>query len=157
MNIYELSGAYQEVQDMIEQGHDDLEDTLESLVDAIEDKAIGYAKVMKNIEAQAEAIKSEEKRLSERRKSLDNNIKRLKETLQQTMIYNDMRKIKTDLFNFNIQNNPPSVKVVDESMIPKRFYVEQLPKLDRKTLIKELKESEVPGVELTQGESLRIR
>lgn len=157
MNLYELSAAYQEIQTMIEDGQDGLEDTLESLNDAIEDKAVGYAKVIRNLEAQSNAIKEEEKRLAERRKSLENNIKRMKASLEETMVHNDKKRIKTDLFTFNIQKNPPSIKVIDENLIPKRFYVEQQPKLDRRSLINELKENEMPGVELTQGESLRIR
>jgi|SRR5690625_498413 len=157
MNLYELSAAYQEIQAMIEDGQDGLEDTLESLNDAIEDKAVGYAKVIRNLEAQSNAIRGEEKRLAERRKSLDNNIKRMKMSLEETMIHNDKKRIKTDLFTFNIQKNPPSIKVIDEDLIPKRFYVEQQPKLDRRSLINELKENEMPGVELTQGEGLRIR
>lgn len=157
MNLYELSDAYKQIQTMIEEGQEGLDDTLESLDDAIEDKAVGYAKVMKNLEGQAKAIKEEEKRLSERRKSLENNVKRLKESLQEAMIYNDKKKIKTDLFNFNIQKNPPTARITDEELLPKRFYIEQQPKLDKKNLIKELKESEIPGAELVQKESLRIR
>lgn len=103
MNLYELSTAYQQIQTMIEDGQEGLEDTLESLNDAIEDKAVGYAKVMKNLEAQANAIKDEEKRLAERRKSLENNIKRLKDSLEAAMISSDMKRIKTELFSFNIQ------------------------------------------------------
>ena len=157
MNLYELSDSYQQIQAMIEDGEEGLEDTLESLEDAIEDKAIGYAKVMRNLEGQANAIKEEEKRLSERRKALENNVKRMKESLQDAMLLNGKRKIKTDLFSFNIQNNPPGVRIVNEELIPKRFYVEQEPKLDKKSLLKEMKESEIPGVEINQGESLRIR
>lgn len=157
MNIYELTQSYQQIMEMIEEGQEGLEDTLESLNDAIEDKAVGYAKVMRNLEAQASAIKEEEKRLSERRKSLENNVKRMKESLQENMIHNDMKKIKTDLFTFNIQKNPPSLNIENEELIPKRFYEEQLPKLNRKELLKELKESDIPGVEIKQGESLRIR
>lgn len=157
MNLYELSEAYQKVQMMIEEGHEGLEDTLESINDAIDVKADGYAKIMKNLETQASAIKEEEKRLSERRKSLENNVKRLKQSLEDMMINNDKRRIKTNLFSFNIQKNPPSIKVTDEKMIPRKFYVEQQPKLNRKELLKELKENNVLGVELTQGESLRIR
>src|SRR5699024_12069648 len=96
MNLYELSDNYQQIQAMIEDGEEGLEDTLESLEDAIEDKAIGYAKVMRNLEGQANAIKEEEKRLSERRKALENNIKRMKESLQDAMLLNGKRKIKTD-------------------------------------------------------------
>lgn len=157
MNIYELSQSYQQIMEMIEDGQEGLEDTLESLNDAIEDKAVGYAKVMRNLEAQATAIKEEEKRLSERRKSLENNVKRMKESLQETMIHNDKKKIKTDLFTFNIQKNPPSLNIENEELIPKRFYEEQLPKLNRKELLKELKETDIPGVAIKQGESLRIR
>lgn len=157
MNIYELTQSYQQIMEMIEEGQEGLEDTLESLNDAIEDKAVGYAKVMRNLEAQASAIKEEEKRLSDRRKSLENNVKRMKESLQENMVHNDMKKIKTDLFTFNIQKNPPSLNIENEELIPKRFYEEQLPKLNRKELLKELKESDIPGVEIKQGESLRIR
>jgi septation ring formation regulator EzrA len=68
MNLYALSANYQLIQMMIEDGQEGLSDTLESLNDAIEDKAVGYAKVMKNLEAQAKAIKDEESRLADRRK-----------------------------------------------------------------------------------------
>src|SRR5699024_5075973 len=100
VNLYELSDNYRKIQSMIEDGQEGLEDTLESLDDAIEDKAIGYAKVMRNLEGQANAIKEEEKRLSERRKALENNVKRMKESLQDAMLLNGKRKIKTDLFSF---------------------------------------------------------
>ena len=60
MNLYELSSAYQQIQTMIEDGQEGLADTLESLNDAIEDKAVGYAKVIKNVEGQAKATKAEE-------------------------------------------------------------------------------------------------
>lgn len=158
MRLYDLSTKYQQIQTMIEDGQEGLSDTLESLNDAIEDKAVGYAKVIRNLEAQANAIKDEEKRLAERRKSLENNIKRLKESLQEAMISSDMKRIKTELFSFNIQKNPPSVFVRSEHAIPKNYFVEQAPVLDKKSLLADLKEGkEVPGVEIRQSEGLRIR
>lgn len=158
MNIYEITGAYLQIQQMIEDGVEGLEDTLVSLDDALEDKAIGYAKVMKNLEAQANAIKEEEKRLADRRKTLENNIKKLKESLEESMIQVGKKRIKTDLFNFNIQKNPPSVKIIDENIIPENYLIEQQPKVDKKAILKDLKEGkEVPGVEIQQSEGLRIR
>lgn len=157
MNLYELSASYQQIQQMIEDGTEGLEDTIESLNDAIENKAVGYAKVIRNIEAQSKAIKEEEERLYKRRKSLDSNVKKMKESLEDAMRFNDKKRIKTDLFSFNIQKNPPSARITNEELLPKRFYVEQEPKLDKQSLVKELRESEVPGAELAQGESLRIR
>jgi len=58
----------------------------------------------------------------------------------------------------SIQNNPPSVRVVNEELIPSHFMIPQPPKLDKKTILQKLKDGEkVPGVELAQGRSLRIR
>jgi predicted nuclease with TOPRIM domain len=158
MNLYELSSAYQQIQVLIEDGQDGLEDTLAALNDAIEIKADGYAKVMKNLEAQAKAIKAEEERLAERRKSLENNIKKLKESLEQAMLNAGMKRIKTELFSFTIQKNPPSVEVLNEKGIPVNYFVPQDPKLDKKSILADLKNGiEVPGVELKQSEGLRIR
>lgn len=158
MNLYSLSAAYQHIQTMIEDGQEGLADTLESLNDAIEDKAVGYAKIIKNLEGQALAIKAEEERLATRRKGLEGNAKRLKETLEQSMKDTNVKKIKTELFSFNIQKNPPSLDIVDDSEIPKSYFVEQDPKLDKKAILADLKNgAEVPGVQVKQSEGLRIR
>lgn len=158
MNLYELSDSYKQIQTLIEDGAEGLEDALKQLDDAIEDKAVSYAKVIRNLESQSAAIKEEEKRLSERRKSLENNVKRMKESLYGAMKYNDKKKIKTDLFSFNIQNNPPSLTVLDDKSIPQGYWVEQEPKLNKKEILKDIKNGVmVEGVEVTQGESLRIR
>src|SRR5690554_2013404 len=143
---------------MIEDGEQGLEDTLEALNDAIEDKAVGYAKVIKNLEGQVLAIKDEEQRLADRRKSLENNIKRLKESLEDSMKANGMKRIKTELFSFNIQKNPPSLEILNEKAIPTDFLIPQEPKIDKKAILAAIKnEQDVPDVEVRQGESLRIR
>ena len=67
-------------------------------------------------------------------------------------------KFKTKLFSFNVQNNPPTVEVSDEKLIPKEFFVEQSPKLDRKALLAALKDGkEIEGAIIKQTKSLRIR
>ena len=38
------------------------------------------------------------------------------------MIRTDKRKFKTNLFNFNIQKNPPSLKVTSKEDIPEEFF-----------------------------------
>ncbi|MDQ0414193.1 siphovirus Gp157 family protein [Mesobacillus stamsii] len=158
MNLYSLTAAYQHIQSLIEDGGENLADTLESLNDAIEVKAVGYAKIIKNLEGQALAIKSEEERLAGRRRSIEGNTKRLKEALEQSMIQTNIKKLKTELFSFNIQKNPPGVEVLKENIIPKNYFIEQEPKLDKKTILQDLKNGvKVPGVEMRQSEGLRIR
>ena len=158
MNLYTLSHNYQQVLSLIEDGQDGMEDTLESLTDAIEDKAENIAKIIKTVEGEAAALKLEEQRLADRRKSLENNAKGLKKYLEKSMQDAGMKKIKGQLFSFNIQKNPPSVHIVDESVIPEIFFTIPQPVLDKAIIKEQLKLGfEIPGAQLTQGESLRIK
>ena len=82
----------------------------------------------------------------------------MKESLKEAMEATGKTKFKTALNSYNIQNNPPSLEVTEEKDIPKEFWLSQAPKLDRKSLLKFLKEnSDVPGVAIKQTRSLRVR
>lgn len=158
--LYELNQRYAnilEVAEMMEP--EDVKEVLDGINDEIEIKAENYAKVIKSLENTAEGLKKEATRLNDRKKAIDNNIKQMKESLQNSMLLTGKKKFKTDLFSFNIQNNPPSLSVLSEDNIPKQFYIEKEPQLDKKSLLKHLKESgeELTGVEIKQSESLRIR
>ena len=67
-------------------------------------------------------------------------------------------KFKTALFNFTIGKNPVKLVIDDESLIPKKYYVKQEPKLDAAKLKEDLKAGAVRKyAHLEQGESLRIK
>ena len=67
-------------------------------------------------------------------------------------------KFKGKLFSFNIQKNAPGVSILDEKLIPKEYLIEQAPVIDKKAILNDLKNGEdIPGVEIKQTESLRIR
>ena len=67
-------------------------------------------------------------------------------------------KFKTALNSYTIANNPPSLNVLDEKLIPTDYWVPQAPKLNKKDALAELKEGkEIPGVEVKQTRSLRVR
>lgn len=158
MNLYELAGNYLEVLDMITDGDDRYLDTLEALDGAIEHKADNYARVMKTLEMGIEGLKGEEKRLATRRKYMENSVKRMKDSLQNTMIAMDKRKIKSELFTFSIAKNPHRMELLDDTLIPKDYFVPQPDSLDRKKLTDDLKNGlSIDGAKLVQGESLRIR
>ena len=161
MTLYELTGQYRELLDMAECGDvdpDALRDTLEALSGEIEDKAEGYACIIKQLEADAVALKTEEDRLEARRKSIEGNIRRMKQILQNAMYATGKNKFKTNLFSFGIQKNPASVFIGDMDQVPERFMIPQ-PDIPDKAAIKEyLKENgDQSWAQLTQGESLRIR
>ncbi|EGQ4030022.1 hypothetical protein GCZ93_09045 [Staphylococcus pseudintermedius] len=159
-SLFNLTDAYQQVYDLIaEQGDETvLIETLQSINDALEEKADGYVAVIKTLEADNVAIDEEIKRLRQRKTSNQNGISRLKESLQFSMESTGKEKFKTALNSYSIANNPPSLDVTEESLIPKEYWVSQAPKLNKKDLLKDIKNgADIKGVEVKQTRSLRVR
>lgn len=161
--LYELKEEYKDLLMMAEEQNltqDDIKDTLEGMDYEFEDKADGYAKVLRNLGGTREAIKSEIKRLTDMDRVIANNERVIKQNLENAMIETGKTKFKTVFFSFGIQKNPHTVKIKDESKVPEEFRVKQPDKIDKKSLIKALKEGrleEDENIALTQTESLRIR
>lgn len=156
--LYELTGSYRALLDAAEDVDSDLlADTMESITDAIESKAEGYAAVIREIETDADKLKTEIDRLTRRRQAYENNAKRLKTNLQQAMDISGHRKIKGKLFTISIRNNAPHVVLNDESKLP-AYLTEVVRTPDKKAIMAELKANkEVPGATLEQSKSLQIR
>lgn len=156
MNLYELTEMYQNLLDL-DLEEEELQGHLKNIDDEIEIKAENIAKVLRSLEAEAEAYKKEIERFTLKKQGAENRAKRLKAYLQEAMEAVDKKKFKTDLFSFNIQKNAPSLKILDESKIPEDFYkVER--KLDKVEFKKAVKEGLYEeAAELVQSESLRIR
>ena len=163
MKLYELSHEYQDIEDKLATV-DNAEDAqsvtamLDGVTAAIEDKLLAIARVVKNLDAEAEAIKAEQLRLEERRSALVNNVRRLKDYAQQHMEQSGIDRAKDDLFTVALQNSPPSVQVDNESVIPKDYWRYPAPSVDKRSILDALKSGEeIPGVSLRQSRSLRIR
>lgn len=158
LSLYELTESYRAVQAlMFEAKDEDYFKALDMIEEGIESKADNIARIIRNNAADIEALKSEEKRLADRRKVLEAKIDRLKEYLQENMELTGKVKFKTQLFSFNIQNNPPSCIIDDENSLPKD-YISYEPKVDKKAILEQLKAGEeVPGAHMIQGRGLRIR
>jgi len=159
MRLYELTEAWAAIQDMIDA--EDTEDkqiiaALENIDEAIDQKADGYGRMIKNLQAQAEVVKVEEKRLAAKRQTLENQAKRLQKHLEAAMIATNKRKINTELFVFSVQKNAPSLADFDEAIVPEEYW-KVTRSIDRSALLKAVKDGEVEGIELKQTESLRIR
>lgn len=172
-NIYELSGEYLELLDMLEDEDVDEQvilDTLEGVEYEIEDKADGYAKIIKALEADVEGIQKENDRLSFRKETYKNRIKWLKQNLETCMRMTGKKKFTTDLFSFNIQKNGGKRKLtidVDIENIPEEYRIKQPDAVNGEKLREYLKENGLEGQDGSlncewchlepQGESLRIR
>lgn len=164
MTLYELTNEYQILLDMAEDPDVDpvvLFDTMDAVGGEIEMKADGYAKVIRQLEADVEGLKTEENRISRRRKIIENNIKFMKNRLTDSMIATGKTKFKTELFSFNVQKNPAKL-VMDEQYIeniPVHYLIEQEPKVNTALLKDDLKAGvDLEGIaHLEQDMGVRIR
>ena len=164
MTLYELTNDYMNLLELAEDPDIDEQafmDTLEGIDGALEDKAEGYAKVIRTLEGDAAACDAESKRLRNKKQTIENNIKRMKTALQYAMETTGKTKFKTALFSFGIQKNPAAV-VMDEAYIeniPERFLIPQDPQIDKKAIKEALKAGEdLEGIaHLESTSSLRIR
>ena len=159
--LYEIGQRYRNLEELLD--NNDIErGAIQAALSEVEgefiEKAEAIAKLIKNMNGDIEAFKNEEKRLAERRKTIENNQKRLKEYLDSEAKSIGIDKAKGKIFSFAIQKNAPSLNIFDENLLPEDCYIKQDPVLDRKGLLQRLKDGEVvPGVEIKQTESLRIR
>lgn len=162
--LYEITEDFRRLYEMADEydlSPEDIADTLESLQYELEEKADGYAIIMRQLEGDIALLKTEIDRLSSRKKTVENNIKRMKQGLETAMKAADRPKIKTKLFNFSVQKNPPAV-VMDEQYIeniPDEYLIPQEPKIDKKKIKEDLKAGvNLEGLaHLEQTEGLRIR
>nr|WP_176719263.1 siphovirus Gp157 family protein [Levilactobacillus brevis] len=122
MNLYELEGNLLHVVELANSAKPEdqqlFADTIESLQDSIADKAIGYGKVINQLVADEKQLADKIKHDQERKRALSNNISRLKLALQHGMETAGKDKIKDIDLSIWIQNNPVSVAVTDDKLIP---------------------------------------
>lgn len=113
--MYELTSDYNEVLELASNPEIDpqaITDTLEAINAEIEIKAENTAKVMRELEEMAAALKAEEQRLSSRRRGIENNVERIKTGLYEAMKTTGKTKFKTPLFSFAITKNGGKIPVI---------------------------------------------
>lgn len=135
-----------------------IEEELTELLQQKSQNTIGY---IRNIELTIEAMKNEEKRISEQRKTLENKVERFKQYVKECMENNGLLKIDTELGSLAIAKNPMSVEIQNEDEIPSEFKQEIITtKIDKTAIKNHFKETGeiIPGTIIVDDKtSLRIK
>ena len=163
MKLYELTSDMMQLQDLLENELEDeqmLLDTLEGVQWEYEKKLEQYAKVIRNLEADADALKNEAARLTNKRRVIENNIDRLKAHMFESMKATNTSKVKGDILTIAIQKNGgklPVVVDVETCYLPQELIkVTEAPDLD--AIRKALDAGECKYAHYAErGESLRIK
>lgn len=124
--LYEIVG---ELQDFINtnEGLEDeqaYKDTLEALQGELDDKVSQWARCIKNMEAERDAVKAEADRLAKRTKSIDNQITHMKDTLLMFLKAAGRDKAGDAVIKASIAKNggkAPIIMKISEDDIPKEY------------------------------------
>ena len=116
---------------------------------------------VKNLSAEADAIREEENRLVKRRKATETKAENLKSWLLSAMTREDgtTDKLKTGRVMVSVKRNPPSTVVDDEALLPWAYKTVKQTVTQDKAAIKAaiLAGEEVPGAHLEYGRSVVIK
>jgi len=161
MSIYKLGEEWNQVAEMLYEEDADEQcilDTLESIEGEIEDKADGYAKIMKELEYLRDARKLEAERLTKNAKIFDNRINFLKANLFNVMKSTGKTKFNTELFSFNICQNGGKQALTIDGEVPEE-YTKIIVQNDNDKIRQVLESGKnLPFAHLEpRGESLRIK
>ena len=161
LNLYQITSAFpmlMEQEEITPELKEQLEKELTELLKQKSQNIIGYTK---NIELTIEAMKTEEKRISEQRKVLENKLDNFKQYVKECMEQNEIKKIETGLGTISIAKNPISVEIENEEEVPNEFKtIITTPKIDKTKIKDNFKETgEIPdGVKInTENTRLQIK
>ena len=168
-NIYDLTEDMLRLQMMMEEGtldEDALKDALDVTKEELAIKLEGYCKFIKNCESDIAGLRAEEKRLAEKRHTIENTIERCKDAMKFAVLTAEPKdkKMSAGTFTVGVQRNAPSVIIDDPSLdgFPERYLVPQEPTINKKLILEDFKNdgviADLEGIaHIEQTESVRIR
>ncbi|WP_322622213.1 siphovirus Gp157 family protein [Aedoeadaptatus coxii] len=155
MKLYDIADIYENLENI----DDDvaIAAAMDAVDAALEEKLESTAKVIRNLEAEADALEAEEKRLKARKTAVKNRIADIKGYVQGNLEAMGKDKVTSGIFKWSIQTNAPSVNILDENLIPDDYW-----KIERKPMKTEIKKAIeagelTEGAELVRTKSLRLR
>ena len=121
-------------------------------------KSIDYAKVIRNKEADSDAIEAEIKRLKAMKESNDRVIDRMKMAVKDAMMASGIDKIESSLFKLSLRRSE-SVEVISIEQLPESLTVVKKTVSADKVKIKEAIKNGVPveGAVILENFNLQIK
>lgn len=164
LTLYNITNKFVDLMNKAEEGElteKEYNEIGEEIALELQKKSASIIGYIRNTELLIEAMKSEEKRISDTRKMGEAKLDKFKQYVKENMEKLGLDKIPTELGSLSIAKNPISVEVENENEIPKEFKNEKITISIDKTAIKNhFKETGeiVPGTRIIDDKtSLRIK
>lgn len=161
-SLYEIGHGYLTALDALEIDEETGEilnfEAVDALSDQFEEKAESVACYIKNLDAFAASLKSEESNLSERRKSAERKADNLKKYLASCLDAVNKDKLETTRAKVSFRKSV-QVSILDEAKLPKKFMVKTVTSKPDKTEIKKAIQDgkKVAGASLIENRNIQIK
>lgn len=164
LSLYNITNKFVELMDKVQEGtitEEEYNQLGEELAIQLQEKGSNIIGYTKNIELTINAMKEEEKRIADNRKSLESKLDKFKQYVKDNMEKLGITKMDTELGTLSIAKNPLSVEVENEEEIPSEYKSEVVTtKIDKTAIKNHFKETGevVAGTKIVDDKtSLRIK
>ena len=164
MNLYELNQNFNNLFEVLENTEDEnikelIKNSMDQLTLETIEKIENIIKYIKNLEAEAEALEKESKRLNDRKVRTLKKVENLKNYLKDFTNTLDSKKYNTGIFNISIRKNAAAIIIEYVFLVTEEYCkTEFIRKVDKIALKEKLKAGEIiEGVKLQQSESIIIK
>lgn len=136
----------------------ELEEALIINQDQLQAKAVNYAKVIANYQAESDAIDQEIKRLKAMKDSREKKIEWLKESVKKAMLVSGIEKVESPLFKLSVRRSE-AVEVDMVEALPNAFQnVKNVVTADKVAIKEAIKRGEnITGARLVENFNLQIK
>ena len=160
MNLYEITQEALYLSTLLETEEltPELEQALIINQDQLQAKAVNYAKVIANYQAESDAIDQEIKRLKAMKDSREKKIEWLKESVKKAMLVSGIEKVESPLFKLSVRRSE-AVEVDLVEALPNAFQnVKNVVTADKVAIKEAIKRGEnVTGARLVENFNLQIK
>jgi hypothetical protein len=163
MKLYEIAGDILQVVEIVENGElteAEVKDTLDALNISFKEKLEGMGRYILTLKAQVDSADAEIDRLKCRKERTKNTIASIENYILTVMESMDTKKVSCDVFDVSARKPAKVATITDEGLLPARYFIEvpATKKIDKRTLLADLKNGEIEGAELAEGKkSLTIK
>ena len=160
-NLYDIEDALELLLEAAEARPDDpsMSEAVGEYLQAATEKRDNIARFLTHLENQQELAKAEGRRLKDREARLSRIQSHLEDYVIRFMESRGVRKLEGKTATLSLRSCPPSVQILDPSVLPAQFLVIKQEAVPDKKAIKSAIEAgmEVPGADLQFGKQSLIR
>lgn len=161
LTLYNITNSIPAIMECEEITEEQRKELIEEITLELQRKSGSIIGYIKNIDLTIEAMKSEEKRISEQRKALEKRLDHFKEYVKDCLNNNGITKVETGLGTISVAKSPISVEVTNEAIVPDIYKtVKTTISIDKKAIADNFKTTGelIDGVEIhSNNYNLRIK